>query len=361
MKKSNLLLALLSLLATTVFYAQVGIGTTTPKTTLQVQGNPENTTTADGIQVPVLSLEQLEAKITAYGSDQNGAIIYIDNVSVTGSTNTATANISTAGYYFYDATNLTWKAINSGISGNTRSLQTDLLLTSTICNCSSLPPAMIESLLNNGYTNQDLIDFQIPAQDLLDGGLTIQELFDAGQTPIDLYNGGVPLNMIYGNSYNGGLIFYLDTESIYPFEGLVAAANDQSTGVAWGCSSIDLNGDDNTIAPELDGIGNGQANTSAIVNLCTESGIAAKLCNDLVLNGYSDWFLPSRDELNLMYQNIGFGATASNENIGNFSASLYWSSSERDASNSWVREFAGGFELLNGKIAFLSVRAVRAF
>lgn len=62
--------------------AQVGIGTTDPKTSLQVTGNPASTTTADGIQGPSLTLAQLDAKIASYGTDQDGAIVYIDDVTV---------------------------------------------------------------------------------------------------------------------------------------------------------------------------------------------------------------------------------------------------------------------------------------
>lgn len=56
--------------------AQVGIGTTEPKTTLVVEGKPANTKTADGVRAPVLSLAELDAKISVYGSDQDGAIVY---------------------------------------------------------------------------------------------------------------------------------------------------------------------------------------------------------------------------------------------------------------------------------------------
>jgi len=49
------------------------------------------------------------------------------------------------------------------------------------------------------------------------------------------------------------------------------------------------------------GLGSGKSNTEAIVSACPESNIAAKIADDLVLNGKSDWFLPSRDELNAMY------------------------------------------------------------
>ncbi|GGE45285.1 hypothetical protein GCM10010832_26520 [Psychroflexus planctonicus] len=106
------ILLILSLLSFGVVNAQVGIGTTNPKTTLHVEGNPTNTTTADGVRAPVLSLGQLDAKIAAYGTDQDGVIIYINDVSA-GSTETETANITETGYYHYNASNDVWKAMGA--------------------------------------------------------------------------------------------------------------------------------------------------------------------------------------------------------------------------------------------------------
>lgn len=77
MKKNNFLLTLLLLQVTLVSYAQMGIGTTTPKTTLQVEGDPSSTTTADGVQVPALTLVQLDAKVAAYGTEQDAALVYV--------------------------------------------------------------------------------------------------------------------------------------------------------------------------------------------------------------------------------------------------------------------------------------------
>lgn len=95
--------------------AQVGVGTQTPKSNLQIVGNPASTTTADGIQVPALSLAQLDAKVAAYGTDQDGAIVYIDDIS-TASTVTKTANITETGYYYYDASSEVWKTMGGASS-----------------------------------------------------------------------------------------------------------------------------------------------------------------------------------------------------------------------------------------------------
>ena len=95
-----------------------------------------------------------------------------------------------------------------------------------------------------------------------------------------------------GASYGGGIIFYIDGTGQH---GLISAITDQSTGAQWGCTGTFWGGTSTAI-------GTGQANTTIIVNGCSAiAGIAARICNDLVLNGYTDWFLPSLDELYQMY------------------------------------------------------------
>jgi hypothetical protein len=94
-------------------------------------------------------------------------------------------------------------------------------------------------------------------------------------------------------------------------------------------------------------IGTGKSNTERIVAKFGDvepyekrADYAAKLCADLVVTKdgvtYDDWFLPSKDELNLMYQNL------KKNNLGGFSGNFYWSSSEGDVSNAWNQYFYDG-------------------
>ena len=76
---------------------------------------------------------------------------------------------------------------------------------------------------------------------------------------------------------------------------------------------------------------------------------------------YGDWYLPSKYELNLMYQNIGRVAKGKNKNKGGFVSYSYWSSTEYDSSVAWRQVFINGFQLSNDKYYTIYVRAVRAF
>lgn len=183
----------------------------------------------------------------------------------------------------------------------------------------------------------------------------IQALLDNGVSPKALYDGGVTLEQLYGNMYEGGLIFYLNTAD---GTGMVAATEDQSTEAEWGCYGIDIMGIDNvpwnSSVPEGSGveIGNGAVNTNAILMECTEDGIAAKLCRDLGV----EWFLPSINELNLMYTNLHA------KESGGFAADFYWSSTENFGDSAWDKYFGGGGQG-NGlsKDDDYHVRAARAF
>ena len=111
-----------------------------------------------------------------------------------------------------------------------------------------------------------------------------------------------------GDIYQGGIVFYLDGNG----GGLIAAPSDQSSGAQWGCYGTPISGADGTA------IGTGAQNTIDIESGCSTPGTAADICVNLVLSGYTDWFLPSKDELNLMYQNIGQGNALGLGNVGGF-------------------------------------------
>jgi len=148
---------------------------------------------------------------------------------------------------------------------------------------------------------------------------------------------------LIGSYKNGGIVFYVDGQ-----HGLVCAPSDQGA-YQWGCYQSTLAGNFST------GVGSGQLNTNLILNGCGTRPIAASVCSDLILNGYDDWFLPSYDELLLMYGNLR------TQGIGNFNNSFYWSSSQYNADKAWrVNFFNGGFDNVL-KNNFYRVRAVRAF
>ena len=160
-----------------------------------------------------------------------------------------------------------------------------------------------------------------------------------------------------GDSHEGGIIFYLDGNG----GGLIASTEDLEGTYEWGCYLTQVEDGGN-----LTQIGTGYQNTLDIVNqqcLTEFGGIpAAQAAQDAQINGFDDWYLPSRDELYLMYLNIGQGGLDSNNNIGDFSSSQYWSSSESNFSNAWIVAFSVGLSESIVKNSFHGkVRAIRSF
>ena len=157
--------------------------------------------------------------------------------------------------------------------------------------------------------------------------------------------------ILIGDTYQGGIIFYLDSNG----GGLIAAPTDQSMGAEWGCLGVLISGADGIA------IGTGAQNTIDIEARCSTNGTAADICANLTLGGYSDWFLPSKDELNLMYRNIGQGNALGLNNIGGFSPNYYWSSTESSSVSAWRQGFSNGGQSGYGKYGTNYVRSVRAF
>ena len=155
----------------------------------------------------------------------------------------------------------------------------------------------------------------------------------------------------------GGIIFYVDLTrpagSQY-FEMACAGWSDSrcggsdlaDPGIVWGCGGTPIPGADGTA------IGAGEQNTTDIVTGCPETVIAAKVAIDLVLGGQSDWFLPSKDELNQMY--------IQHPVIGGFSGE-YWGSSEYAGNDAWYQSFYPGYQDFSGKYNAVYVRPIRSF
>ena len=175
-------------------------------------------------------------------------------------------------------------------------------------------------------------------------GQNVQDLLNVGINPKDIYDAGYSLNSIYGNYYEGGIIYYLNTNT---GDGMVI--NDSDLGqVDWGCNTTLIGGTQT-------GIGTGQANTNIILSSCTQSGIAAQICDTLFLNGYDDWSLPSLGDLSSMFTNLQLNGYT------NFDNYYYWSSSEWDNNEAYMFHFYLGYGGFADKSSTYNVRASRSF
>ncbi len=148
-----------------------------------------------------------------------------------------------------------------------------------------------------------------------------------------------------GRNFGGGIIFYLEATGIH---GLIAAGSDQSTDAPWGCYGTNIPG-------TVWDLGSGKANTTAIVNGCPAAGTSARICNDLLLNGYSDWYLPSIDEIEQLYRQRSL--------VGGFGDDVYWTSCQGPSPvYAFVYSFINGsFFAADKSRTDMNTRAIRSF
>jgi hypothetical protein len=126
----------------------------------------------------------------------------------------------------------------------------------------------------------------------------------------------------------GGLIFYDKGNSIGGWRYLEAAPADLGPNkfITEDPGSLPKNLFDmweKTDGDKGRGVGKGKYNTEFLMVIAQARGgfnWAIRLCDEYELNGYDDWFMPSRDELNFMYGNLHL------KGLGRFRLEPYWSS-----------------------------------
>jgi hypothetical protein len=156
---------------------------------------------------------------------------------------------------------------------------------------------------------------------------------EAGYTPCTTIVNTAPATV--GDLRDGGIVFWIDGNG----GGKVCALEDEPTALNWS-DAMSL--------------------FDSYTNSDTGTGV------------YNDWYLPSKDELQLMYANLQrFGCSTNTPSAtdsvlcatrkGDFSNTWYWSSTEYVNYAAWNQFFANGLQYFNGKSNTNAVRAVRAF
>ena len=149
----------------------------------------------------------------------------------------------------------------------------------------------------------------------------------------------------------GGIVFYDRGFVSDGWRYLEAAPSGTEFSAEWGIYRRDVAGTGTAI-------GSGNRNTQIIVDRLKQLGEndrAAQICAGMDIDGFTDWFLPSDDELDLMYKNL------KQKGLGGFSNNWYWSSSQISKDSAWGRRFNNGKQTSYAKDLTGSVRAIRQF
>lgn len=147
-----------------------------------------------------------------------------------------------------------------------------------------------------------------------------------------------------GENFGGGIVFYIDASGEH---GLIAATADKGAATWWNGVYTNTGATDTTI-------GSGKINTRKIIQSQGKNGdYAARICATYKGGGFTDWFLPSKNELDELYKQKNI--------VGGFEKTVYWTSSENAMKNAWHQGFGGGYPDRANKSIHSFVRPVREF
>jgi len=355
------LIVLLLLVAATFIQAQVGVGANNPNPSAQL----EISSTSKGLLPPRMTITQRNAIISPatgliiFNTTNNALNIYfsgawyqLSNSVVLGSiASLVTASPINNGSLVSGSAASGVSSIISYTGGNGENHSGQTVPSTGVTGLTATLPAGIFAL------GEGTLTYNIAGTPASDGTASF-ELNIGGQVGT-LTRTVTTLSV--GQAYQGGIVAYILVSGDPGFDantqhGLIAAVSDQSEGISWNNNGLTVAMDPIVNANAL---GMGLANTNHIIFVYTNNGIiatsvAAGLARAHNGGGYSDWYLPSRDELDKLYIN--------RVAIGGFAAMDYWSSSANDRRNySWAKNFSTGNLTAPGRSSLLRVRAIRAF
>ena len=171
---------------------------------------------------------------------------------------------------------------------------------------------------------------------------SVQQKLNNGITPQDLVAKGLPVDSLYGKTYQAGIIFYYDPELK---KGMVMSKTDMHYAYDKKADKIFWNCVGTVTGATKTGLWKGEANTKTIVEAQCKLYEAevkkwllgpADICTKYAAGGYTNWYLPSRDELKEMYNNLVEPGRYT------FPQTLYWSSSEKNENFAWIQYMPDG-------------------
>ena len=287
--------------------------------------------------------------IPTFTVDAKGRVTTASTASIVADAGTLTGTIiksTVTGSSLTSVGTLTSATVNGKvIVGASTSASTSAVLEASSTTQGFLPPRMTSTQRNA---------ISSPAAGLM--------IWNTTDVELEVYNGSLWVNMngitdqtlTIGKTYQGGKVAYILVSTDPGYDpntqhGLIAASSDQSAGIKW------YNLTSSTTSATGTAIGTGLSNTNTIISSQgpTATSYAAGLARAYTGGGYTDWYLPSKDELNKLYLNRG--------TIGGLVANHYWSSTESGTYDAWYQHFSSGVQDGLNKANLLYVRAIRAF